>query len=1081
MDVISLFTGRGRFTSRGLFTSRGRCASTVARASTPSPRKIAPSRALALWLAAGLLALTALPAQAQQPVMTVSKAFVEEGDDGDSNPTLDFVVRLNPAPTGAASVRYQTTMDVFSLSGSRTVRTATAGADYTRINATTLNFASGETRKTVQVTITNDSADEGDEVVALRFTSPSGISSSGFSGGALVQYGVIGDRDDFDSSASEQSSCAGVNLARAGQEWYNTTDTSQINPPQLVAFGGDDVYVRYELRNKACVPVGGISFTVDLGLANATTFAENVAVMQVGENALVRNSCRFDYEVIDDDFRRQTSMNGEPDTDDGVAKDTLRFSHGFVDGDVRNNNAEGSEGVACEVVVRMTVPGDITTNDYIAWQPTGTRAGVGGDTAFGTPRSATFVSVTLNAGRARASVSAVHERLAEGSDAEFIFRLSKAPEAAVTVAYATQGGNAVAGTDYVASQGMLTFSTTETVKTVSVQTLDNGRVDAGASFQMAITSVSANSAILSGRGSASVTITNINPASATLADARGAEGQNVAFIVSLSDPLPSPTSVEFTTADGSATGGAQCEAGVDYVAASARVVNFAANQLSATVLVAACLDEVDDPNETFTAELTRPVGMLELGDRTTATGTIVEGLSAEQVQALNQAILPHVAASIGEETNIGIHARVRDGFDSQATGTRLPAPLQALAESPAGALAALAQKGSRFGLDDLDFALQMQAADDGKPLAGGSGFGLWGRGYFRDLSVDSEGMRFDGDITGVMLGGDTRVSNLLLGMGFNHTIAEMDWQLDTFKGSHETTLNSFHPYIGWQNSHGVVVWGSLGFGMGEAEITDSERADFRYTRDLAVRTATFGAHGPVWTRGSLSLGIMGDASETRLEESGFGSDDEVVQTSVSSRWLRAGLTLDYDLAQGGAGLALDAELALRRDLNDAKSGRGLELGGGLDYSTPGGLRLNLDARYLVTHDADVDEFGVSGSLAYSRNTGGQGLTLSFRPEYGVVTSAKEALWKGAYAAPRAREPFALSYAFEVKYGIPVLQGRELLTVFARTGLHSTANRHALGADFNLGQHFSTGLEAALRPGAAEPSDHHAYLRYQRAF
>ena len=73
----------------------------------------------------------------------------------------------------------------------------------------------------------------------------------------------------------------------------------------------------------------------------------------------------------------------------------------------------------------------------------------------------------------------------------------------------------------------------------------------------------------------------------------------------------------------------------------------------------------------------------------------------------------------------------------------------------------------------------------------------------------------------------------------------------------------------------------------------------------------------------------------------------------------------------------------------------------------------------------------------------------------------------------------MRYRLEARYGLPVLQGRELLTLFLRSELQQAASRHALGADFNLGPHLSTGYAAQLAPGAS--LDHQVHLRYSRSF
>jgi hypothetical protein len=84
--------------------------------------------------------------------------------------------------------------------------------------------------------------------------------------------------------------------------------------------------------------------------------------------------------------------------------------------------------------------------------------------------------------------------------------------------------------------------------------------------------------------------------------AEGSAGTTGAtFTVSLSPLLPSGASVNYATADGSATGGS------DYVASSGTAV-FGACQGAAVVTVPVIGDLVDEPNETFLVNLSSPSG-----------------------------------------------------------------------------------------------------------------------------------------------------------------------------------------------------------------------------------------------------------------------------------------------------------------------------------------------------------------------------------------------------------------------------------------------------------------------------------------
>ena len=80
---------------------------------------------------------------------------------------LSFTVSLSTASSKEITVNYATANN-----------TATAGADYTAVSATTLTFDAGQTSKTVNVGILEDTVDEDNETFYVNLTSPSNATIS---------------------------------------------------------------------------------------------------------------------------------------------------------------------------------------------------------------------------------------------------------------------------------------------------------------------------------------------------------------------------------------------------------------------------------------------------------------------------------------------------------------------------------------------------------------------------------------------------------------------------------------------------------------------------------------------------------------------------------------------------------------------------------------------------------------------------------------------------------------------------------------------------------------------------------------
>ncbi len=112
------------------------------------------------------------------PTLSISSPSVVEGDR--DNVTLQFVVTLS-----AASGR-QVTVDYAEGSGG----SANPVWDYDLLSEGTLTFAPGETRKTIDVTVKPDTADEADETIMVVLSDPSNATLSTATG-----TGTITDND----------------------------------------------------------------------------------------------------------------------------------------------------------------------------------------------------------------------------------------------------------------------------------------------------------------------------------------------------------------------------------------------------------------------------------------------------------------------------------------------------------------------------------------------------------------------------------------------------------------------------------------------------------------------------------------------------------------------------------------------------------------------------------------------------------------------------------------------------------------------------------------------------------------------
>lgn len=185
--------------------------------------------------------------------------------------------------------------------------------------------------------------------------------------------------------------------------------------------------------------------------------------------------------------------------------------------------------------------------------------------------------------------------------ATFPVTLDFAAPVTITVTYASGDQTAVAGLDYTAVSGTLTFVPGQTSRTVAVPILDDTLDEAAETFVLTLNDP-VNAFLAKAVGVGTI---NDNDAAPKLAiqDASLVEGdrnsQPLLFSVTLDAPSGQTVQVTYATANGTAV------AGVDYTAVSG-VLTFAPGQTSRTISVPVLGDLLPEQNETFLVLLSSP-------------------------------------------------------------------------------------------------------------------------------------------------------------------------------------------------------------------------------------------------------------------------------------------------------------------------------------------------------------------------------------------------------------------------------------------------------------------------------------------
>ena len=202
----------------------------------------------------------------------------------------------------------------------------------------------------------------------------------------------------------------------------------------------------------------------------------------------------------------------------------------------------------------------------------------------------------------------------EGGTARFEVRLSPAAGRAVTVAYRTADGTAVAGSDYTSTTGTLRFEPGETKRQIAVAVLDDETAEAEEDFSVKLSAPS-GARLADDTGTGSI-IDDDTPPELSIDDAPPTdEGGTAEFLVRLSAASGVAVTVSYRTVDGTA------EAGSDYTATSG-TLRFEPGATAQVVAVPLLDDRTAEADEVFAVELSAPSGAT-IADGT-ATGTIID-------------------------------------------------------------------------------------------------------------------------------------------------------------------------------------------------------------------------------------------------------------------------------------------------------------------------------------------------------------------------------------------------------------------------------------------------------------------------
>jgi hypothetical protein len=216
----------------------------------------------------------------------------------------------------------------------------------------------------------------------------------------------------------------------------------------------------------------------------------------------------------------------------------------------------------------------------------------------------------------------------------------------VTVDYATEDGTAMAGEDYLASSGTLTFPVGRAEQMFWVPILNNGRVEEPREFMLALSNPSTGAA-LGARTSVAVRILD-NDIGLHFASGTYSTVQDIGTLwigVHRGDDGDQPVTVEYETVDGTALAGQHYEP-------AQGTLHFAADELFRSIPVVILNAGAEEANKTFQIRLANASNGA-LGNPSLATVTI-----QDPTPVIHQQPLPaSQSVSLGATVRIQVSAK----------------------------------------------------------------------------------------------------------------------------------------------------------------------------------------------------------------------------------------------------------------------------------------------------------------------------------------------------------------------------------------------------------------------------------------
>ncbi len=446
------------------------------------------------------------------PSLTINDVTITEGNTGTLLAT--FEVKLSKASLDNVTVQYGTGNG-----------TATAGSDYTATSGI-ITFAPGQTSKIITVPINGDLLNEINETFTVNLSNPSKATIADAQGiGTIINNDpipsfAINDVTISEGNSGTKNAIFTVNLSAASGKTttvkFATVNGTATAGSDYTATSGTLTFAPGETTKTIAVPIIGDTvvesnetFTVKLSGATNATIADTQGVATITNDDITPGLPQLSINDV-------TKTEGDSGTTNATftvklsAASTQTITVNFA---TANGTAIAGSDYTSKSGTLTFTPGQTSKTVSVA---------IKGDTL--NEDNETFKVILSNAINAAIAdnegIATITDNdpipsfnigdvtLTEGNsgttNAVFTVSLSAASGKTTTVNFATANGTAIAGSDYTATSGTLTFNPGETSKTISVAVIGDTLQESNETFAVNLSNPT-NATITNSQGIGTIT------------------------------------------------------------------------------------------------------------------------------------------------------------------------------------------------------------------------------------------------------------------------------------------------------------------------------------------------------------------------------------------------------------------------------------------------------------------------------------------------------------------------------------------------------------------------------------------------